>query len=210
MPASYVDAVRLAGGTAVVLPPGESEPERLLDSVDGLVLSGGGDVGPVCYGGAAHESIYGVSEERDVFEIALARAALARDDRPFLCICRGLQVLNVRSAAISIRIFPISRPARSCTVCRAAAYASRRVGRARQSARRVTRLDRRQGLLVASPSDPHARSRPSRRRVGGGRHHRSGRARAQRARDRDPVASRDQTDDPAQRRLFERFVDLCR
>jgi len=95
IPTSYVDAVRVAGGTAVVLPPGEPDPARLLDSIDGLVLSGGGDVGPARYGGAAHDSIYGVSEERDEFEIALARAALERDDRPFLCICRGMQVLNV-------------------------------------------------------------------------------------------------------------------
>jgi putative glutamine amidotransferase len=95
IPTSYVDAVRLAGGTAVVLPPGDPEPERLLDSIDGLVLSGGGDVGPSRYGGPAHDSIYGVSEERDAFEIALARAALSRGDRPCLCICRGMQVLNV-------------------------------------------------------------------------------------------------------------------
>jgi putative glutamine amidotransferase len=77
------------------LPPGDAEPDELLDSLDGLVLSGGGDVGPAQYGGAGHASIYGVSEERDVFEIALARAVVARDDRPFLGICRGLQVLNV-------------------------------------------------------------------------------------------------------------------
>lgn len=95
IPTSYVDAVRQAGGAAVVLPPGEADPEELLDSLDGLVLSGGGDVGPTQYGGPTHESIYGVSDERDLFEIALARALVERDDRPFLCICRGLQILNV-------------------------------------------------------------------------------------------------------------------
>jgi putative glutamine amidotransferase len=95
MPTSYVDAVRAGGGAAVILPPGDVEPSRLLDGLDGLVLSGGGDVSPDRYAGARHEMIYGVSEERDAFEIALARAALDRPDFPFLCICRGMQVLNV-------------------------------------------------------------------------------------------------------------------
>jgi putative glutamine amidotransferase len=95
LPASYIDAVRAAGGIPMILPCGGPEPARLLDAVDGLILSGGGDVAPERYAGTSHEAIYGVSHERDAFEIELARAALARDDRPFLCICRGLQVLNV-------------------------------------------------------------------------------------------------------------------
>ena len=61
MPTSYVDAVRAAGGAAVILPPGESEPARLLGGLDGLVLSGGGDVAPERYAGRAHDKIYGVS-----------------------------------------------------------------------------------------------------------------------------------------------------
>ena len=95
MPTSYVEAVRAAGGVALILPPGESDPARLLDGLDGIVLSGGGDISPHRYCGSAHDSIYGVSEERDHFEIELARAAVARPDLPFLCICRGMQVLNV-------------------------------------------------------------------------------------------------------------------
>lgn len=95
LPTNYVDAVRAAGGTPLILPPGESDPPRMLDSLDGLILSGGGDVAPERYAGPGHDTIYGVSEERDAFEIELARAALARDDFPFLCICRGMQVLNV-------------------------------------------------------------------------------------------------------------------
>lgn len=95
LPTSYVDAVRGAGGTPLILPPGEPDPPRMLDSLDGLILSGGGDVAPQRYAGGAHDTVYGVSEERDTFEIELARAALARDDLPFLCICRGMQILNV-------------------------------------------------------------------------------------------------------------------
>jgi len=95
LPCGYVDAVRAAGGTPLVLPPGEAEPEHLLDHVDGLILAGGGDISPAAYGGRPHETVYLVSEERDRFEFALARAALARRDLPLLCICRGMQVLNV-------------------------------------------------------------------------------------------------------------------
>lgn len=95
LPCGYVDAVRLAGAVPLVLPPGEPDPAKLLDVVDGLVLAGGGDVSPSVYGGASHETIYSLSEERDRFEIDLAKAAVARRDVPVLCICRGLQVLNV-------------------------------------------------------------------------------------------------------------------
>jgi putative glutamine amidotransferase len=60
-----------------------------------LILAGGGDIAPTAYDGEPHETIYAVSEERDHFEFALVRAALARRDTPLLCICRGMQVLNV-------------------------------------------------------------------------------------------------------------------
>lgn len=95
LPCGYVDGVRTAGATPVVLPPGEAEPKRLLELVDGLILAGGGDIAPAAYGGDPHETIYSVSEERDQFEFALARAVLVRPDLPALCICRGMQVLNV-------------------------------------------------------------------------------------------------------------------
>lgn len=95
LPSDYVDAVRAAGGTPVVLPPGEAQPEHLLEVVDGLILAGGGDIAPNAYGGAPHETVYLLSEERDQFEFALARAAIRRADIPVLCICRGMQVLNV-------------------------------------------------------------------------------------------------------------------
>ncbi len=95
LPAWYVDAVRAAGGTPLILPPGEPAPQRLLDALDGLILSGGGDLDPREYQGDGHETIYMVDAERDAFELALARAALRRRDLPLLFICRGMQVLNV-------------------------------------------------------------------------------------------------------------------
>lgn len=95
LPTGYVDAVRLAGGVPIVLPVGEPDPGKLLEPLEALVISGGGDVDPTAYGGRTHETVYSVCEERDAFEFALTRAALADTRVPMLCICRGLQVLNV-------------------------------------------------------------------------------------------------------------------
>jgi len=95
VPASYVDAVRAGGGRPVLLPPGDEDPAALLDSVDGLVLCGGGDIDPSRFGGVAnHDAIYSTCSERDAFELALVNECLARGT-PTLAICRGLQVLNV-------------------------------------------------------------------------------------------------------------------
>ncbi|MGH7163381.1 MAG: gamma-glutamyl-gamma-aminobutyrate hydrolase family protein, partial [Planctomycetota bacterium] len=58
LPGNYVDAVRAAGGAPIILPPGEVEPGRLLDLVDGLILAGGGDIDPDAYGGPKHETVY--------------------------------------------------------------------------------------------------------------------------------------------------------
>ncbi|GIW46096.1 MAG: gamma-glutamyl-gamma-aminobutyrate hydrolase [Candidatus Binatia bacterium] len=95
LPAGYADQIADAGGIPVVLPPVIPDPATVLDRLDGLLLSGGGDVSPESYGGEHHETVYSVSEERDQFEFALLRAALERKELPILCICRGLQVLNV-------------------------------------------------------------------------------------------------------------------
>jgi len=95
VPAAYVDAVRVGGGLPVLLPPGDAQPDELLASVDGLVLCGGGDIDPALFGGpSGHEAVYSTCAERDGFELALVREALARR-MPLLAICRGLQVLNV-------------------------------------------------------------------------------------------------------------------
>lgn len=95
IPTGYIDAVRRAGAVPIVLPPGQPKPEALLPMMSALIVSGGGDINPSAYGGRQHETVYSVCEERDAFEFALTRAALADTRVPMLCICRGLQVLNV-------------------------------------------------------------------------------------------------------------------
>lgn len=92
---TYTRMVREAGGLPVVLVPGHAdEAVEVLDRIDGLLLTGGGDVDPAVYGGSPHESVYSVDPLRDEFEIALVLAAAERR-MPTLGICRGLQVANV-------------------------------------------------------------------------------------------------------------------
>jgi len=93
----YLRHVVRAGGLPVVLMPDPelaADPDAELDLVDALLLVGGSDVDPAHYGAARHPATEPPVPERDVSELALARAALARD-LPTLGICRGMQVMNV-------------------------------------------------------------------------------------------------------------------
>ena len=91
----YTDAVARAGGITMLLPPQpEANVGPLLDRVDGVVLTGGGDVAPHLYHRQDHDSVYEVDEERDRFEIAVA-VTMATRRLPLLAVCRGIQILNV-------------------------------------------------------------------------------------------------------------------
>lgn len=92
--AAYTDAVYDAGGQPVILPVVDNPPPGLLDRMDGLVLSGGGDIDPVLYGEVPDPSVYGIRRDRDSFEAALYRQASALR-LPILAICRGMQLINV-------------------------------------------------------------------------------------------------------------------
>ncbi len=93
LPRSYLDAIARAGAQAVIVNDAP-DPKALLARVDALVLTGGPDVDPACYGQEPHPSTYGVDRSADDFECALVEAATARSI-PTLAICRGFQVLNV-------------------------------------------------------------------------------------------------------------------
>lgn len=95
----YCDAVARAGGVPVILPPVPSDveiAENVLDSIDGLLLSGGGDIEPERFGVYDYDaSLVGEpSPERDAYELALARRAYEYD-LPTLGICRGIQTMAV-------------------------------------------------------------------------------------------------------------------
>jgi len=92
---AYADAVIAAGGTPVLIPPELPVPNwrGLLSRLDGVLFSGGGDIGIEHFKGQPHETIE-VDLERDMIELPLLRAVV-EDGKPFLGICRGLQVVNV-------------------------------------------------------------------------------------------------------------------
>ena len=94
LPVDYVEAVRRAGGLPVLIAPGESHVAELLERIDGLILAGGGDISPNCYGGPSHPEVYMVDEDRDQTELDLTRHVIDHDI-PTLAICRGVQIANV-------------------------------------------------------------------------------------------------------------------
>jgi len=95
---TYVRALQAAGADVVLLPPVPSgQPPlapALLDRVDGILLPGGADVNPKCYGEAPTDGLGEVDDELDTLELALVRVALDRG-LPVLGICRGHEVVNV-------------------------------------------------------------------------------------------------------------------
>jgi putative glutamine amidotransferase len=92
---TYVRSVIAAGGLPVILPPIVEDVEASLAGLDGLILSGGGDIDPARFGDTeTHPRTYGIDHARDSYE--LAACGIAREhDLPVLFICRGIQVMNV-------------------------------------------------------------------------------------------------------------------
>ncbi len=106
----YLEAIRRAGGTPVVVPPGPPDfIYGLASRLDGLVLSGGGDVDPSRYDRDPIDQVYGVDEARDTTELALVDAALSLS-LPTLAICRGMQVVNVAMGGTLIQDIATERP----------------------------------------------------------------------------------------------------
>lgn len=105
LPAAYGGAIRAAGGIPVLLPPGEEDPQEWLTRLDGLILAGGVDLSPSCYGADPHPQTEQWDPERDQTEMGLLQAALSWP-HPVLGICRGMQLLNVVSGGSLIQHLP--------------------------------------------------------------------------------------------------------
>jgi putative glutamine amidotransferase len=93
----YIEAIQRAGGMAVLIPPDHAlaqNPDEILDRIDALLLAGGSDIDPAMYGQAPEPETIAIVPERDELELALITRAIERD-MPTLCICRGMQMLNV-------------------------------------------------------------------------------------------------------------------
>ncbi|MGD2101714.1 MAG: gamma-glutamyl-gamma-aminobutyrate hydrolase family protein [Acidimicrobiia bacterium] len=90
----YVDSIRTSHGVPLLLPQIDPEGvDQVLDAVDAVVVSGGGDVDPSSYG-APSEHVQDNDPAADTVELAILTGARARQI-PTLAICRGMQLLNV-------------------------------------------------------------------------------------------------------------------
>ncbi|HTO99861.1 MAG TPA: gamma-glutamyl-gamma-aminobutyrate hydrolase family protein [Anaerolineales bacterium] len=93
---AYVDAIAQAGGVPVVIPSSLADDgwETIYARLDGILFSGGGDIAADHFGGEPHPRIDDVDPSRDSVELSLLHEAAA-GGKPFLGICRGIQLVNV-------------------------------------------------------------------------------------------------------------------
>src|SRR5262245_4402886 len=87
--ADYLESVRRVGGEPAELDLQRDDPQDVVTRVDGVMLTGGGDVDPSLYGEAPHDSFHASEPGRDAYEVALIRAASAAN-LPIFAICRGM------------------------------------------------------------------------------------------------------------------------
>ena len=107
---AYTSAIVAAGLVPLVLPP--IDPSLALSAVDtvaGLLITGGEDVDPAHFGQAPHPAAGRPHAARDACELALSRVACERRI-PTLAICRGAQVLNVALGGTLVQDIPSQRP----------------------------------------------------------------------------------------------------
>jgi len=105
LPAEYLDAVRRSGGVPLLIAPGEPHWDAVLETVDAVILTGGGDIDPDRYGGRRHQANYGIDLERDALEVELA-CRVVESGLPTLGICRGAQILNIAHGGTLIEHLP--------------------------------------------------------------------------------------------------------
>jgi len=104
---AYVNAVLKAGGTPILIPlvTDETALEEIVSLIDGLILSGGGDIDASLYGEESHPSVESYDLERDRYDIALVKLAVERQ-LPIFGICRGNQLINVAFGGNLIQDIP--------------------------------------------------------------------------------------------------------
>lgn len=105
---SYLQAIQAAGGTPILVHPSEVTDD-LLNSLQGILIPGGGDVDPARYGqpNTASEGMDAATDDLDLRLIAFAQAHQV----PLLGICRGIQVINVALGGTLIQDLPSQRDA---------------------------------------------------------------------------------------------------
>lgn len=108
---SYVRAVEESGGVPLLIPPLADPASRtaIRAKLDGLLLTGGGDIDPRHYGAARIPECGEIEAERDEDELDTARWALDQEV-PILGVCRGMQILNVLRGGTLYQDITTQRP----------------------------------------------------------------------------------------------------
>ncbi len=105
---AYVECVIRAGGTPLLLPAAAdaSACAAALESVDGLIISGGGhDLDPALYGEERRRECSPSNPRRETAEMAACRGAMSRD-MPVLGICGGMQVIHIAAGGTLYQDIP--------------------------------------------------------------------------------------------------------
>ncbi|WP_461205640.1 gamma-glutamyl-gamma-aminobutyrate hydrolase family protein [Clostridium sp. DL1XJH146] len=92
----YPESIYAAGGIPLGIIPIDSDDylDRMIDEIDGLLLTGGADVNPELYGQPFKKGLRTVDYKRDILEMKLLKKAYKKDI-PIFGICRGFQLINV-------------------------------------------------------------------------------------------------------------------
>lgn len=97
---AYAAAVRAAGGVPVIVDDADAVPR-----LDALVITGGYDIDPALYGAEAVPGIHPEAPRRVASDRRLLDAALAQE-LPLLCVCYGMQLLNVHLGGTLLQALP--------------------------------------------------------------------------------------------------------
>lgn len=108
---AYVNAVIKAGGIPVLIPlnTNEYQLDYILSRIDGLVMSGGGDIDASFFNQDLHPTVTDADPVRDIYDIQLVRLA-QKKQMPVLGICRGMQVMNIALGGNLIQDIPSLAP----------------------------------------------------------------------------------------------------
>jgi putative glutamine amidotransferase len=93
---AYIRAIAQAGAAPVVIPLGISKEDlqAIVSHLDGVLFTGGGDIRPQVYGSQDHSKVNAIDDDRDRIELDLFHL-LSDSSKPYLGICRGIQMINV-------------------------------------------------------------------------------------------------------------------
>ncbi|MDR3095387.1 MAG: membrane dipeptidase [Bacteroidales bacterium] len=104
----YVQAILQSGGTPVIIPvvTDGNALRNMIKGLDGLIMTGGGDVAPLYYGENTLGKMVRIDSIRDVYDMTLLKLATDRNI-PVLGICRGEQLINVAFGGTLYQDIPI-------------------------------------------------------------------------------------------------------